>query len=197
MPRSFLVIVGAAVPIGLLALGWAMAQPDGKDLGTPAWRHTDLHARYAEARLRLAEMRLQKAESLNALRPGEVTEADLRSLRSTVDLLRSDVEQTRQRPHGSGFVAQRQAARAAVRLAEQELQAAIAVNRRHADAMPPLDLRIREQQLEIARLRAEIWDDPAFLVSSTDVLQMQIDQLVDQMQDILHDVQASPTIQRR
>lgn len=197
MMRSFAIMVGTSLAAGLLALGWAMGQL-AEDSPSPAsWRHTDLHGRYADARLRFAETRLFKAESLNRERPGEVTEADLRSLRARVELLRADIEETRKRPHGNGFAAQRQAARAAVRLAEHDLRAARAVNQHHADTIRPVDIRLRELRLEIASLRLEIWDDPAFLASSTDVLQMQIDQLVDQLQDVVHDVQDAPTIHRR
>ena len=53
------------------------------------------------------------------------------------------------------------------------------------------------KQMLIARLRAAIWDDPEFLGSPTDVLQMQIDQLSDQLQDVLHGVENAPTIDRR
>ena len=82
-------------------------------------------------------------------------------------------------------------------LGEQELAAAAAINGRRTDAIAPFDLRVRELRLEIARLRAEIWDDPAFLASPTDVLQMQIDQLADQLQDVLHGVDNAPAIDRR
>ena len=181
----------------VLVLGWALAQlPDGPP-GSAAWWHSDLHARYATARLRLAETRLEKAERLNARTPGEVTAADLLHLRSRVELLRDELEATREQPHGYGFTAQRRAARSVVQLAEQEVQAALAVNRRQAGTIPPLDVRLRELRLEIARLRAEVWDDPTFLASPTDVLQMQIDQLGDQMQDVLAKVENAPAIERR
>ena len=114
-----------------------------------------------------------------------------------IDLLRAQVAETRRQPHGYGFTAQRRAARAAVHLAEQELAAAAVVNGRKADAIAPLDMRLRELRLEIARLRAEIWDDPVFLVSPTDVLQMQVDQLADQLQDVLHGVDNAPALDRR
>lgn len=197
MARSAFIVVGTLVMIGLLAFGWAMGQVAEDEPESASRRHADLHARYAEARVRLAEARLQKAEALNTATPGLVTESDLRSLRTRVELLRADIEQTRRTPHGNSFVAQRRAAHAAVQIADQELQAALAVNRRHADAISPLDMRLRELRLDVARRRAEVWDDPAFLASSTDVLQLQIDQIVDQLQDVLHDVETSPPVQRR
>jgi hypothetical protein len=197
MSRSLIVMAGTSIVVGLMAVGWALAQLADDPSAVAARRHAGLHDRYADARLRFAEMRLQKAEGLNAAKPGEVSEADLRSLRAKVELMQAEIAETRRHPHGNGFVAQRQAAHAAVRLAEQDLQAALAVNRRRAGTISPLDVRLLDLRLEIARLRAEIWDDPAFLASTTDVLQMQIDQLVDQIQDMLLDVENAPTIQRR
>ena len=196
-------LIAASVPwvTVLIAVGWAAvwacAQPPAGPPGEAAQRHVGLHGRYADARLRLAETRLQRAAKINAIAPGQVTEADMRSLRTRVDLLREEAAETRDQPHGYGLAAQRSVARGAVRLAEQELAAAAAINGRRTDAIAPFDLRVRELRLEIARLRAEIWDDPAFLASPTDVLQMQIDQLADQLQDVLHGVDNAPAIDRR
>jgi hypothetical protein len=179
-------------------LGWALAQtPTERSSGSLAERHAALHARYAEARLRFAEARLEKAERLNAASPGLVTETDMRALRSRIALLRDEVAATRDQPHGNTFAAQRRAAHLAVRLAEQDLAEAHAVNGRKPGAVGPLDLRLREIRLDVARLRAEIWDDPAFLASPTDVLQMQIDQLADKVHDLLLIVENSPAIDQR
>jgi hypothetical protein len=201
MVRKLLIASGIPCATLLISLGcasgWTLAQPPHDPPGDASLRHSDLHARYAAARLRLAETRLQRAERLNDISPRQLTEADMRSLRTRVELLRAEAAETREQPHGYGFAAQRTAAHGAVRLAEQELAATAAVNARRTDAMAPFDLRLREVRLEIARLRAEIWDDPAFLVSPTDVLQMQIDQLADQLHDVLHDVGNAPAIERR
>lgn len=180
------------------AIGWALAQPPSEpSAGSVAARHAELHARYAEARLRFAETRLQKAERLNATSPGLVTETDMRALRTRIDLLRDEVAATREQPHGNTFPAQRRAAHLAVRLAEQDLADAHAVNSRKTDAVGPLDLKLREIRLELARLRAEIWDDPTFLASPTDVLQMQIDQLADKVHDLLLAVENAPALEHR
>ena len=82
-------------------------------------------------------------------------------------------------------------------MAEQHIDEARAINARRADAVSPIELRIRELRLEIARLRARIWEDPSFLASPTDVLQMQIDQIGDQLQDVLHGVDNAPALDRR
>jgi hypothetical protein len=195
-------LVLAGPPLLMLAglWGWqtrSVAQPPSASETGAAERHAEQHVRYADARLRLAETRLLKAERLNALSPRQVTETDLRRLKSRIDLLRIQVLDTRDQPHGYAVEAQRRAAEAAVGIAEQELASATAVHRLQADAFAQLDVRQAELQLEIARLRAEIWNDPAFRASPTAALQMQIDQLSDQLHDLLHRVDNSPTIDRR
>ncbi len=198
MTRPSAIMVAASLLLAVAAVTWALAQPEsGLHPPSPAWWNGELHSKYAETRLRLAEARLAKAEHLNSHMPGQVSESDLCSLRARIDLLRHELAETRRQPHGYGIAAQQRAAQVAVTLAEQNLEAARAVNRRQAGAVQPLDMRLRELHLEIARLRADIWDDPVFLASPTDMLQMQIDQLADQLQDVLHDVENAPAIQRR
>lgn len=202
MQRPLLIAAGA-LPAILLAIGWACAQPGGgpaggtSATGRPDHRHAELHARCTEARLRLAETRLEKAEKLNSASPGQVARTDVRWLTARVEQLREHVTATRERPHGYGFESQRASARSAVKLAVEDLAAARAANERRPDAVGPLDIRLLEQRCEIARLRAEIWDDPAFLAEPMEVLQMQIDQLADQMQDVLAKVETSPALDRR
>lgn len=205
MVHPLRIAVAASWTTALLLLGCAIGrgfaqspvERDPLPREESSWRHAELHSRYAADRLRLAEARLEKAERLNAISPGQVTETDLRALRARVGLLREQVAETRGTPHGYGFTAQRNAAHAAVRIAEQDLAAAVAVNGRKADAISPIDMRILQLRLDVAKLRAEVWDDPAFLASPVDVLQMQIDQLADQMQDVVHRVDGAPTIERR
>jgi hypothetical protein len=198
MNRSHTISIGLSSLAILLALGWVAAEPAAEPVsGSLDHRHAEQHARCAVARLRLAETRLEKAEKLNAALPGQVARMDLRWLRSRVEQLQDQVAVTRQKPHGYGFAAQQAAARSTARLAEEDLAGAIAANQRRPDAVGPLDIRILEQQREIAVLRAEIWEDPAFLADPTSVLQMQIDQLVDQMQDLLAKVETSRGLDRR
>lgn len=195
--------VATAVAIGGV-LGFTVAQPPFTVAQQPfiqpesaAWRHTQLHVGYAKARLALAEAKLEKAAQLNAASPGQVSATDLRSLASRVEVLRDELADTVDHEHGYGFVAQARAARAAELMAERHLDEARAINARRADAVSPSEIRLRELRLDIARLRTRIWEDPSFLASPSDVLQMQIDQLGDLLQDVLHGVDNAPALDRR
>jgi hypothetical protein len=157
----------------------------------------DLHVRYAEARLRLAELRLAHAEDRNRRTPGMLTETDVRRLRNRVELLRSQVAATKQRPHGNALELQRAAAKSMARIAQEEFEAAAAVHRRQPEAVSEQDLRQFEVRAEIARLRAALWDDPSFQRSPIDAMQMQIDQLADLVIEAADAVDAAPTINRR
>lgn len=199
--------VGAAAA-SLAAVLWASSfvmhdRPEAADPKPPAAdavpgaTDVGLHVRYAEARLRLAELRLAKAEELNRRTPGLLTETDVRRLRNRVEVLRSQVEATREHPHGNALEMQQAEAKAMVRVAEEELAAAVAVHRRQPTALSENALRQLEARVEIARLRAALWDDPSFHRSPVDIMQMQIDQLADLLIDAVDDVDAAPTINRR
>lgn len=163
----------------------------------PGTADAGLHVRYAEARLRLAELKLAKAEELNRHTPGLLTETDMRRLRNRVEVLRSQVAATREHPHGNALEMQRAEAKAMVRVAEKELEAATAVHRRQPTAVSENAIRQLEAKVEIARLRSSLWDDPSFLRSPVDVMQMQIDQLADLLIDAADDVDTAPAINRR
>lgn len=156
-----------------------------------------LHVRYADARLRLTQLQLAKAEELNRRTPGLLTETDMRRLRHRVEVLRTQVAATKDLPHGNALEMQRAEAQAMARIAEEELQDAIAVRSRQPQALSENDLRQFETKAEIARLRADLWDDPSFRRSPVDVMQMQIDQLADVLLQAAGAVDAAPTINRR
>ena len=194
-PADLAAVVSLLAVAGIV--GIALAQPPAAAPDAAAWRHSKLHGSYAEARLKLAEAKLQKAQQLNALFPGQVSVTDLRSHSTRIDVLRDELADTEGHEHGYGFVAQRRAAEAAVKLAEAQLEESRAINERKPGAVSPIEMEIRARRLEIAKLRTAIWHDRAFLASPIDVLQMQLDQLGDQVQDVLHGVDNAPTLERR
>lgn len=196
---------GGIATVAVLSVFWLVMQdgPDAADPKPPAAEaapgtaDAGLHVRYAEARLRLAELKLARAEELNRHTPGLLTETDMRRLRNRVEVLRSQVAATREHPHGNALEMQQAKAKAMVRIAEKELEAATAVHRRQPTAISENALRQLEAKVEIARLRSSLWDDPSFQRSPVDVMQMQIDQIADLLIDAVDDVDATPTINRR
>lgn len=194
-PADLAAVVSLLAVAGILGL--ALAQPPAAAPDAAAWRHSKLHGSYAEARLKLAEAKLEKAKQLNALFPGQVSVTDMRSLSTRIDVLREELADTQGHEHGYGFVAQRRSAEAAAKLAEAQLDESRSINERKPGAVSPIEMEIRTRRLEIARLRAAIWQDRAFLDSPIDVLQMQLDQLGDQVQDVLHGVDNAPAMERR
>lgn len=194
-PADLAAVVSLLAVAGILGL--ALAQPPAAAPDAAAWRHSKLHGSYAEARLKLAEAKLEKAQQLQSRVPRLVSATDMRGLRTRTEVLREELADTKGHEHGYGFVAQRRTAEAAVRLAEAELEEVRSISSRQAGAVLPVDVKIHEIALEVAQLRARIWQDRAFLSSPIDVLQMQLDQLGDQLQDVLHEVNDAPAMERR
>jgi len=147
--------------------------------------------------MRLAEARLHKAQQLNEKTPGLLTEADMRRLRSRAEVLEEVAAATRERPHGYGLAVQQAVARATKCIADEDLAAARAVRQRQPAAMPAVDLRQLEIKAEIAAIRLALLEDPAFLDSPLDVMQLQIDQLADLILDAADRLDAAPALERR
>lgn len=182
--RATLVAVLAAAP--LLAHGQQPARPAVPADGAAREReHADLHARYAEARVRLAEADLRKARDLNERFPNAVPASELSALEDRIGLLRALATQAREKPHGNGLEIQRTSARAAAARAAAAVESARRTRREQkADAVTEIDLERLELKAEVARLRAELWDDPVLVPSLIDELQVQIEQLQEQVQEL-------------
>ena len=152
--------------------------------------HDELHAKYAEARLKLAELDLEKATLLEGQGSGRiVSDQDWRRLRSRVAVLQEIAEATRKQPHGTGIEGQRARARAAVTVADADLEQARNLHDLKPTAFTALAVQRHETKAEIARLRVALWEDPANVPSIIDEMQMQIDQLTDHVVDLLDQIE--------
>lgn len=152
--------------------------------------HDELHAKYAEARLKLAELDLEKATLLESRGSGRiVSDQDWRRLRSRVAVLQEIAEATRKQPHGTGIDGQRARARAAVKVADADLEQARNLHDLKPTAFTALAVQRHETKAEIARLRVALWEDPANVPSIIDEMQMQIDQLTDHVVDLLDQIE--------
>jgi len=159
--------------------------------------HADLHARYAEARLRLAQANLAQAEHLASAAPHQVNDLELASLRRRVEVLERHAAATRARPHGNGFDLAKAAVETAALQAEKELAAARAANARRAGTVSATTLAQLEAAADLARARQAIWEDPSFLDSPQQRMQMQIDQLADDVFELIQRVDNRFSVDRR
>lgn len=150
--------------------------------------HGELHERYAVARLRLAEATLARAEALARTVPGQVNDLELASLRRRVGILERHVSVARERPHGNGFQLARAAAEAAAQQADDELAVVRSANARQPGTVSAAAIRQLEATVELARVRLAIWNDPSFLESPLQLIQMQLDQLADEVLELINRV---------
>jgi len=187
--------IAVAIACGCLFLAKAGPPPTEHASSDPP--DAAVHDRYAAARLRLAELKVARAEDLNRRMPGLLTQTDMRRLRNRVVLLGDQLEATRRLPHGNAVDEQEAAARVRVRIAAEDLEAAQAVRARNPAVVSDNELQQLEVKCEIARLRLELWSDPSFRRSPVDVMQMQIDQLTDFLVDAVDSIDGAPAIQRR
>lgn len=189
-----LAVIGSGYIGGLVAISGPPAADPAPSEQPP---DASVHERYAAARLRLAELKVARAEDLNRVMPGLLTQTDMRRLRNRVALLREQIDATRRLPHGNATDEQESAARVRMRIATEDLEAARAVRVRNPAAVSDNELQQLEVQCEIARLRLELWSDPSFRRSPVDVMQMQIDQLTDFVVDAIDSIDSAPAMQRR
>jgi len=148
--------------------------------------HDELHRKYAEARLELAELDLEKADLLDAQGSGRtVSEHDRRRLRTRVAVLRELVAANHDPSNGVGIQGQRVRARAGLQLAKDDLEEAKAIHDRDPSDFTALAVRRYQSKADIAGLRLALLDDPANVPSLIDQMQMQIDLLTDQVIDLM------------
>lgn len=179
-----------------LLLAAALALPlRAADDGAVADASSALHVRYAEARLTLARLDLERARAADEqFGVRVVSDTDLRRLEARVRVLERQVEVTRKLPHGNGIEAQIARARAAAEVAEEDLQAARDLRATNPEAINAIDLRRHQTRAEIARLRVALLEDPENVPSMIDQMQLQLDQLTDHVVDLLDQIENQRSI---
>lgn len=157
----------------------AVAQP--LPTSSSATEAPTLQMRYAEARVRLAELALEKAQEANRKIHNTISSIEMRRLEEQVILAQKQRALARQYTTGTSTQTQLSAARAALRIAEANHRVALEAQQKNAGAFSEILLKEIEARLEIARLRVEIWEDPVYLPTLVDELQWQIDRLTEQV----------------
>jgi len=189
-PRAFLILLVVAIGCGFAARLHADPPPSVTDdavVETPSEaqaREADLRIRYAMARLRLAELDLERALAANQQVKGAVGEREIARLRDHIRLLERQVEITREQPR----TAARQATIAAAELARDnavaDLEAARRANQRATGSVSGINIERLETRVELAEIRVELCRNPAYELSLLDEMQWNNDQLTDQMIDL-------------
>ena len=190
-------------PLAILLAGWFLAVGPGLRADpplpvnddvvaeTPAEaeaRVADLRVRYAMARLRLAELDLERALAANKQVKGAIGDREITRLRNHIRLLERQVEITREQPRTAARQATITAAEMARDNAEADLEAARRANERAAGSVSPINMERLHTQVELAEIRVELCRNPAYELSLLDEMQWNIDQLTDQMIDLRHRV---------
>ena len=152
-------------------------------------KEADLRIRYALARLRLAELDLERALAANQQFKGAVGEREIARLRDHIRLLERQVEITREQPRTAARQATIAAAELALDTAVADLEAARRANQRVKGSVSGINIERLETRVELAEIRVELCRNPAYELSLLDEMQWNIDQLTDQMIDLRQQVE--------
>lgn len=196
---------GLAAGLSVLVLAWrgSAAEPGADDRPVPvtddvivdrprspeAAAAADLQVRYAMARLRLAELDLERALAANRAVPAAVAPRELERLRNHIRLVRRQVEIIRERPRTAARQATIAAAEAGRDNVRADLEAALAANHRVPGAVSDLNVERLRARLELAEIRIALCKNPDYELSILDEMQWNIDQLTDQLIDLRHRIE--------
>lgn len=148
-----------------------------------------VHLRYAEARLALARLELEKARRQNTeAGASQVPASDLRRLEVRVAALEQLVAAERNTPAAGRLDGQIARAKAALEVVRDDLARLERLHATMPNAVPEIDLRRQRVRVEIAELRLALWQDPEHRLSAIDQMQIQLDQLTDQLVDLIDQI---------
>lgn len=153
----------------------------------------DVRTRYAMARLKLAELDLQRAVKLNRPMANAIGALEITRLTNHLRLMQRQLEIAQGKPQSSAREVGLAAAELAVETAQADLDAARAVNKRTEGAIKEINVKRLETKLDIAEIRLELYRNPDFIPSPIDEMQWHIDQLTEQLLDLRHRVESRST----
>ncbi|MFM7135503.1 MAG: hypothetical protein ACKO1M_00325 [Planctomycetota bacterium] len=170
-----------------------VVEPDVDGRAADAAAAAALRLDYALARVKLAELDLERAIAANTAVRGAVGDREIERLRNHVVLLHRQLEIAREQPR----TASRQATLAAAEVARDNIRADLdaAVNANHLvpGAVSDLNVRRLRARLEMAEIRVALCRNPASGLSLLDEMQWNIDLLTDQLIDVRHQVETRGT----
>jgi hypothetical protein len=167
-------VLVAIVARGPLESAWAEDPPaagsDGSD--SPTEEVTDVQIRYALAKLKLAELDLQRAVKLNRPVSNSIGALEITRLTNHVRLMQRQVEIAQGKPQSSAREVALVAAELARETAQADLDAALAANKRTEGAIKEINIKL--------------FRNPTYVPSPIDEMQWHIDQLTEQLIDLRH-----------
>ena len=195
--------LAAGLLLAVLACQGRAVEPNANDRPSPAaddvivdrprsaeaTAAAELKVRYAMARLRLAELDLERALAANRAVPGAVGPREIERLRNHIRLMRRYVEIARDQPRTAARQATIAAAEAACDNLRADLEAALAANHLVPGAVSDLNVERLRARLELAEIRVDLCKNPNYELSILDEMQWTIDQLTDQLIDLRHQVE--------
>ena len=175
----------------MLPAGAAAADEDTPHQAEPAEAEADgalldVQVRYAMARLKLAELDLQRAITLNKPLANAIGGLEIARLTNHVRLMQRQLEIAQGKPQSSAREVGLVAAELACETAQVDLDAARAANSRTPGAIKDVNMQRLETKLEIAEIRLELYRNPSYVPSQIDEMQWHIDQLTEQLIDLRH-----------
>jgi hypothetical protein len=179
------------------AMSAAAERPAGDDPITepaPAANATaaaphDLQVRYAQARLRLAELDLERAIAASAAAKDSVGSREVQRLRTHVDMLRHQVDIARSHPRTAARQAATAAAEAACTDARADLEAALRANQRTPFTVSDINVERLRAKVELAEVRLAMCKSPDYELSLLAEMEWNIEQLTDEVIDLRHRVE--------
>lgn len=151
----------------------------------------DLQVRYAMARLKLAELDLERAVRANRATNGTIGDRELDRLRSHIRVMEKRLEIARARPRTASRQVIVAAAEAACEDARGDLDSAARSNERTPGSVSDLNLERLRAKLDLAEIRLELCRNPDYELSLLDEMQWNIDQLTDEVIDLRHQVETA------
>lgn len=144
----------------------------------------DLPVRYAQARLRLAELDLERAIAANTALPNSIGDREVQRLRTHVEMLRRQVEIARSHPRTAARQAATVAAEAACTDARGDLDAALRANERTPGTVSDINVERLRAKVDLAEVRVAMCKSPEYELSLLAELEWNIEQLTDEVIDL-------------
>jgi predicted outer membrane protein len=149
-----------------------------------------LEQRYAEASLELANARLAMAQSQNKAVAGTVSKQTMNELQSGVQVARDRAKQLAVNQNANSFSPQITAVEGAIQTLEADYDEAIKANQLQAGAVPDVELRREQAEINVAKVRLA-----ALKMLPQQSPQARVEWEIRMLQDDIHALWARPLIE--